>query len=457
MQTLPTMPQSVEAEQSVLGALLLDPARFDVVNDIITTDDFFKKGHQLIFSALTELVKNNKPLDTVTLSNVLRDKKELGEVGGDAYLFQLSKNTPSAANVVAYADIVKEKSIKRKIALTASKILEDILSKNEEAHDALENAEKTIFDLSTVGAHKIKPKTLLEAAKEALADIEMMSERNESITGVASGFKDLDALTAGFQPADLVIIAGRPSMGKTALAMNIAQYAALNTTKRVTVLIFSLEMPSKAISTRMIASLAGIDQHRLRTGQLTSDDWARVVSAMAIIETAKIIIDDTPTLTPLELKSRVRRAIKEHGDIGLIIIDYLQFMHSPRKQENRVLEISEISRSLKAVAKEFNVPVIALSQLSRNVESRLDKRPIMSDLRDSGAIEQDADLIAFVYRDEMYNKDSNDKGTAELIIAKHRNGPTGMVKLDFISVFATFENHRPRNHSFFTENKENCD
>lgn len=455
MQTLPSLPQSVEAEQSVLGALLLDPSRFDVVSDIITTDDFFNKKHQIIFDQLSELVKRDSPVDTVTLSNALKNKKALEKVGGDAYLFELSKNTPSSANVAAYADIVKEKSIKRKIAFTASKILEDVLSRNEESQETIEKAEKSIFELGNTRAQKLKPRKILEAAKEAIADIEMMAERKETITGVASGFKDLDEITSGFQSADLVIIAGRPSMGKTALAMNIAQYAALNPTKPVTVLIFSLEMPSKAISIRMLASLANIDQKKLLTGQLSSEDWVRVVSAMGVLESADIIIDDTPGLTPLEMKSRVRRVIKDYGDIGLIVVDYLQLMHSPRKQENRVLEISEISRALKTIAKEFNVPLIALSQLSREVEKRQDKRPISSDLRDSGAIEQDADIIAFVYRDEMYNKESPDKGTAELIIAKHRNGQTGTIKLKFINHLVQFENYTPQKHAFFTDKNNN--
>lgn len=450
--TLPALPFSTEAEQSVLGALLLDPKAWDKVTDILGDDDFYHNNHKLIFKAFTQLSQNDSAIDTLTTMEMLKTQQRLDGAGGEPYLWELSKNTPSSANVMAYADIVKEKSVKRKIALTASKILKDILSANETAEDALENAEKSIFGLGENRLRPIKPKNLLEAAKEAMADIELMAERNESLTGVASGFNELDTITSGFQPADLVIIAGRPSMGKTALAMNIAEYAALNAVKRTSVLIFSLEMPSKAISTRMISSISGVDHQRLRTGQLKDEDWGRIITAMAIMENGKIIIDDTPTLTPLELKSRVRRVIKDHGDIGLIIVDYLQFMHIPKKSENRVLEISEISRGLKAIAKEFNVPVIALSQLSRGVEGRLDKRPIMSDLRDSGAIEQDADLVAFVYRDEMYNKDSQDKGTAEIIIAKHRNGPTGVVRLDFKNHLARFSNHTPKKHSFFAEN-----
>jgi len=454
-QPLVKLPFSSEAEQSVLGSILLDNTAFDKIVDTLEMQDFYHDNHRLIFRAARELAKNDKPIDTVTMADSLKSRKELEEAGGEVYLFELSKNTPSASNIVAYADIVKEKSIKRKIAITADEILKNIISDEQTVEEALETAEKNIFDLGDNKLKPIKPKLLVDAVREALADIELMSERNEAITGVASGFRDLDAITSGFQPADLVIIAGRPSMGKTALAMNIAERVAITSDKKSAVLIFSLEMPTKSITTRMLASVAGIDHHRLRTAQLNTEDWGRILTAQAMMENGRIIIDDTPTLTPLELKSRVRRTIREFGQIDLIIVDYLQFMHSPKKSDNRVLEISDISRSLKAIAKEFNVPIIALSQLSRNVENRIDKRPVLSDLRDSGAIEQDADLVAFVYRDEMYNKESADKGTAELIIAKHRNGPTGTIKLRFINVLAKFEDYIQQKHAFFSENSTN--
>lgn len=454
-ETLVTLPFSTQAEQSVLGAIMLDNATFDKISDTLTWQDFHHRNHRIIFKAFTELAKNDKPIDVVTMSEALKCRKELELAGGEVYLFELAKNTPNASNIVAYADIVKEKSIKTKIALTANKLLKDVIDAGKTADEALESAEKDIFDLGDNKQKPIKPTLLVDAVREALADIEIMSERNEAITGIASGFKDLDALTSGFQAADLVIIAGRPSMGKTALAMNIAENVAITAAKKSSVLIFSLEMPTKSITTRMLSSISCVDHHRLRTAQLSADDWGRLISAQAIMENGQIIIDDTPTLTPLEMRSRIRRTIREFGRIDLIIVDYLQFMHSPKKSENRVLEISDISRSLKAIAKEFNVPIIALSQLSRNVESRMDKRPVLSDLRDSGAIEQDADLVAFVYRDEMYNKESLDRGTAELIIAKHRNGPTGTIKLKFLKTMARFENFIPNARSFFSEESTN--
>lgn len=433
-------PHSIEAEQAVLGGLMLDNSSWDQVADRINEVDFYRFDHRLIFRAAERLASQNQPVDVVTLSEVLERTSDLEQAGGLAYLGVLARDTPSAANIRAYADIVRERSILRQLISVGTRVADSAF--NPEGRDSralLDEAEKAVFEIAERGVRGREGFTSIkQLLRPALDRIEMLHERQDAITGVATGYDEIDERTSGFQPGDLVIVAGRPSMGKTTFAMNIAEYAAVK--HRTPVAIFSMEMPGEQLTMRMLSSLGRIDQHRLRTGRLDEQDWPRLTSAVQMLTDVPLFIDDTPALTPTELRARARRLKREHG-LGLIVIDYLQLMQVPSTRENRATEISEISRSLKAVAKELGVPVIALSQLNRSLEQRPNKRPVMSDLRESGAIEQDADLIAFIYRDEVYNEDSPDKGTAEIIIAKQRNGPIGMARLTFLGQFTRFENH----------------
>ena len=439
-ETLKVPPQSVEAEQSVLGGLMLDGQAWDRIADKITADDFYRKEHRLIFTAIGALVEDGSPADVVTVSEWLEKNNELQNTGGLAYLASLANNTPSAANIGAYANIVRERAILRNLIHTATRISSGAYSpEGRSAADILDFAERSIFEISEQGAHRrggFSPiKSLLTKAVDR---IDTLFRSDSAITGVSTGFKDLDDMTSGLQPGDLVIVAGRPSMGKTSLAMNVAENTAVGS--KLPVAIFSMEMPGEQLAMRMMASLGRINAHKVRTGKLEDDDWPRLTHAIGMLAEAPMFIDDTPALTPLELRTRARRLKREHG-LGLIVIDYLQLMQAPESSENRATEISGITRSLKGLAKELGVPVVALSQLNRSLEQRPNKRPVMSDLRESGAIEQDADVIFFIYRDEVYNEDSQDKGTAEIIIGKQRNGPTGKVKLTFLGEYTRFENY----------------
>lgn len=431
-------PQSVEAEQSLIGGLLLDSDRWEVVADRVEATDFYRREHRLLFTVIAELCNEARPADVVTVCERLERSGELEVAGGLVYVGMLANNTPSTANLAAYADIVREHSLMRQMIQVSGQIADRCYRpESQSASDLLDAAERDILKISEKGnrGHSFqKLSTLVAAAGDR---IDELSRAASPVTGVSTGYPDLDDLTAGLQRGDLVIIAGRPSMGKTALAMNLVENAALGA--KVPVAVFSLEMPGEQLAMRMLASLGRINAHHLRKGSLRTEDWPRLASAMGMLGEAPIFIDDSSGLTPMELRARARRLKREH-DIGLIVIDYLQLMQGgDAASENRATEISSITRSLKGVAKELDVPVIALSQLNRSLEQRPNKRPVMSDLRESGAIEQDADVIAFVYRDEVYNEDSPDKGTAEILIAKQRNGPIGKVRLTFLGEFTRFE------------------
>ncbi|WP_455380250.1 replicative DNA helicase [Acidihalobacter prosperus] len=433
-------PHSIEAEQAVLGGLMLDNASWDQVADRINEQDFYRYDHRLIFQSIERLVSVNQPIDVVTLSEVMERNGDLEQAGGMAYLGVLARDTPSAANIRTYADIVRERSILKQLISVGTRVADSAFNpEGRDSRDLLDEAEKAVFEIAEKGVRGREGFTSIKnLLRPTLDRIEQLHERQDAVTGVATGYGEIDERTSGFQPGDLVIVAGRPSMGKTTFAMNIAEYAAVK--HQIPVAIFSMEMPGDQLTMRMLSSLGRIDQHHLRTGRLEEQDWPRLTSAVQMLNDVPLFIDDTPALTPTELRARARRLKREHG-LGLIVIDYLQLMQVPGTRENRATEISEISRSLKAVAKELEVPVVALSQLNRSLEQRPNKRPVMSDLRESGAIEQDADLIAFIYRDEVYNEDSPDKGTAEIIIAKQRNGPIGTARLTFLGQYTRFENH----------------
>ncbi|MDO8827156.1 replicative DNA helicase [Methylophaga sp.] len=444
-QALKVPPHSVEAEQSVLGGLMLDNSAWEQVSDLLVEQDFYRHDHQLIFRGIAELMEQANPVDVITLAEWHNQRGELDKVGELAYLGALARNTPSAANIKAYAAIVRERSILRQLIQIGNNIANMAFTpEGRNSEEMLDTAERRVFEIAEKGAKRgggfIQVKDVLS---KVVDKIDTLFEQDSGITGLPTGFIDFDDQTSGLQPADLIIIAGRPSMGKTTFAMNIAENAAIHSKQPVAV--FSMEMPADSLAMRMLSSLGRIDQHRLRTGRLNDDDWPRLTSAIALLNEAPLFIDDTGGLTPSELRARARRLKREHG-LSLIIIDYLQLMSGSsngRQAENRTNEISEISRSLKALAKELNVPVIALSQLNRSLEQRPNKRPVMSDLRESGAIEQDADIIVFIYRDEVYNEDSAEKGKAEIIISKQRNGPIGTVALTFQGKYTRFENFAP--------------
>jgi len=431
-------PQNLEAEQSVLGGILLDNKALNAAQEILSPEDFYSDAHKKIFIAMQELTDRGEPVDLITLSDRLRDKKELDRVGGAAYLATLVDTVPSAANITYYAMIVREKAILRNLISTATEILTRSYEQASEVDDILDEAEHSIFEISQ---HKIRRSfyPMKEIIKDSFRTIERLYDSKELITGVPTGFDKFDELTSGLQRSDLIIIAGRPSMGKTAFALNIACHAAVEA--KIPVAIFSLEMSKEQIAMRLLSSTAKVDSQRIRKGFLGETDWPKLTNAAGVLSEAPIFIDDTPAITVLEMKAKSRRLKAEHG-LGLVIIDYLQLMRGSGYKESREQEISEISRSLKALAKELDVPVIALSQLNRKVEDRTNRRPQMADLRESGAIEQDADVIAFIYRDEVYNRseDNPKKGIAEIIVAKQRNGPIATVELAFLEKYTTFEN-----------------
>ena len=440
-------PHSIEAEQAVLGSIMLDNSVWDTVADRVTANDFYRHDHRLIFSAVAALAERRQPFDVITLSEHLEREGRLEEAGGLAYLGLLAKETPTAANVRAYADIVREHAVLRGLIHVGTAIADSAFNPEGRRCEALlDEAERRVFEIAERGARARQGfAPLRELLTQAVERIDMLHEREDPITGLPTGYHDFDELTSGLQPGDLIIIAARPSMGKTSLALNMAEYVALK--RRAPVAIFSMEMPGEQLTIRLLASLGRIDQKRLRTGRLNEEDWPRLSSAVAMLSEAPIFIDAAAALSPGEIRARARRLMREQNSLGLIIVDYLQLMQVQGTTENRATEISEISRGLKALAKELNVPVIALSQLNRSVEQRPNKRPVMSDLRESGAIEQDADLIAFIYRDEVYNEDTPDKGLAEIIVAKQRNGPIGTVRLTFLGQYTRFENHAPDRYS----------
>ncbi len=438
-------PQSIEAEQSVLGGLLLDNTAWDRIGDLLTADHFYRGDHRTIFQHIAQLIDANKPADALTVAEALDRSGRLNDIGGQAYIGSLALNTPSAANIRRYAEIVRERFIMRQLAAVGTEITDSAFNPlGKDAAVLIDEAEAKVFRIAEDGARvrqgfvKIDP-----LLTETIERIDMLYSRDNKndVIGAATGFVDLDRMTSGLQPGELIVIAGRPSMGKTALAMNIAEHVAVNDKK--TVAVFSMEMSGPQLAMRMIGSVGRVDQHELRTGTFKEDDWTRLVDAVGKLNESQIYIDDTAGLNVLELRSRARRLHRTSGGLHLVIVDYLQLMSASGRgrEENRATEIAEISRSLKALAKELKVPVVALSQLNRSVDSRQDKRPMMSDLRESGAIEQDADLIMFIYRDEVYNPDTQKKGIAEIILAKQRNGPVGKIELTFLGKYTRFENY----------------
>lgn len=443
VESLKVPPHSIEAEQSVLGGLMLNNQAFDRVAELVVAKDFYTRAHKLIFEAMEKLEESAQPLDLVTVSEALEKNNQLESVGGFAYLGEIAKNTPSAANIDAYASIVRERAVVREMIGVANDIAEAGFNpEGRDSHELLDLAESKVFKIAEQRTKSNEGPQKLHSILEKTVDKidELYRSPQDGVTGVSTGYADLDKMTAGLQPSDLIIVAARPSMGKTTFAMNLAEHAAMTSDKPA--LIFSLEMPADQIMMRMLASLGRINQTRIRTGQLEDDDWARLSSTIALLnEKGKMYVDDASGLTPTDVRSRARRIAREHGGLSMIMVDYLQLMRVPSLTDNRTLEIAEISRSLKALAKELQCPVIALSQLNRTLEQRADKRPINSDLRESGSIEQDADLIMFIYRDEVYNEDSPDKGTAEIIIGKQRNGPIGKVRLTFQGQFSRFDSY----------------
>lgn len=457
------LPHSIEAEQAVLGGLMIKNEAFESISDVLVEKDFYKKDHQLIFAAMISLSDNSQPFDPITLSETLQAKNQLSTVGGAEYLVELTENTPSSANIQAYTQIVVERSIVRQLIVAASETIQKGFNPlGWDSSKLLAQAESRLQEIienkPKVGGFK----SVDSLIKEAVQRLDELFKSESDITGLSTGFSDLDKMTSGFQNSDLVIIAGRPSMGKTAFAMNVVEHAALNQKKPV--LVFSLEMPANQLVVRMLSSLGKIDQTRIRSGNLLEDDWPRLSAAAQKLKKASLYIDDTPGISPFEMKNRIKKFIREEmerikssvesedndeqsnekllsmAQPSLIVVDYLQLMNGTNQSEGRVQEISQISRELKGLAREYECPVVALSQLSRAVEQRPNKRPVNADLRESGAIEQDADVVTFIYRDEVYNEDSVDKGIAEIIIGKQRNGPIGTCRLAFMGKYTRFEN-----------------
>lgn len=435
----PLPPHSVEAEQAVLGGLMLANDTFDDVSGLIREEDFFSLDHQLIFRTMQGLVRSDKPLDVITLSETLKDNDSLDQVGGDAYLVELTRNTPSAANILAYAQIVLERATVRKLIAAANDIVDK--SYNPLGWDSsklLAEAERRLMEVMEDRPRKSGFQHVTDLLRQAIDRIDQLFNSDADITGLSTGFSDLDDMTSGWQRADLIIVAGRPSMGKTSFAMNMVEHAMLHQDQPV--LVFSLEMPANQLVIRLLSSMGKIDQSKVRTGNLDPDDFARLSGAAARMKDRPLYIDDTPGISPLELRNRIRQLSREHGAPAMVMVDYLQLMNANTSSDNRVQEISQISRELKTIAREFDCPMIALSQLSRNVEQRPNKRPVNSDLRESGAIEQDADVVLFIYRDEVYHEDTQDKGIAEIIVTKQRNGPIGTTRLAFMGKYTRFEN-----------------
>ena len=431
-------PQNIEAEQSILGGVLIENYAINKVMEVLAPDDFYRESHRKIYKALIDLSERDEPADLITLTNELKNNGHLDSVGGASYITSLIDSVPTAANIEYYVKIVKEKAILRKLIQTSTEIITQSYEDRGDVEGFLDEAERAIFDISE---NRVRPSfySVKDVIKDSFKILERLYEKKELVTGVPSGFKELDRLTAGFQPSDLIIVAGRPSMGKTAFCLNVAQYAAIQ--KKIPIAIFSLEMSKEQLGIRMLCSEAHVEGTKLRSGFLSESDWPRLTIAAGNLSDASIFIDDTAALTILELRAKARRLKTEQGGLGMVIIDYLQLMKGRTRVESRQQEISEISRSLKALAKELRIPVIAVSQLSRKTEERTGNRPQLSDLRESGAIEQDADLILFIYRDEIYNRaeDNPNKGKAEIIIGKQRNGPTGKVDLAFLDKFTTFK------------------
>jgi replicative DNA helicase len=435
-------PHSVEAEQAVLGALMLDNVAWDAIADFLIPDDFYRPDHRLVFEAIAEVAGRNQPCDAVTLSDYLERKGKLDEAGGLAYLGTLARDTASAANVRAYAQLVRERSVLRQLIAVGNSIAASAFNtEGRETRELVDDAERRVFEIAERGTRGRMGAVAIGTLLGSVVDrIDELHQAPGKLTGLATGFANLDSMTNGLQPGDLIIVAGRPSMGKTTLAVNIAENAVLGEGKSA--LVFSMEMSAEQLTLRMLASIGRIDQTHLRSGRLADDDWNRLDSAMSQLQSTRLYIDETPALTPTEVQARARRMKREKG-LDLIVIDYLQLMNVPGTKENRATEISEISRSLKALAKELKVPVIALSQLNRGVEQRQDKKPVMSDLRESGALEQDADVILLIYREEVYDPNTPKKGIADIIVAKQRNGPIGEVKLTFLGKYTKFESFVP--------------
>jgi replicative DNA helicase len=441
-------PQNIEAEQSVLGAILLDNDAINQAIEILTAEDFYRESHREIFRAMVALSERNQPVDAITLTDALRTGGVLEAVGGAGYIAELAACVPTAANTGPYARIVREKALLRSLASISTEIASGAYDSPPNVDEYLDESEHKIFEISE---RRIRQSfhSMPELTRESIRLLERLYERKELVTGVPTGFLDLDRLTAGLQPADLIVIAARPSMGKTALALNIAAHAATECEPRVGVALFSLEMAKEQLVLRMLCAEGRVDSSKARAGYLGERDFPKLAQAAARLSEAPIFIDDSSDTSPIVLKAKCRRLMRErNSNLGLIIIDYLQLMRSARPGESREKEIAEISRSLKALAKELKVPVVALSQLNRQVETRPDRRPLLADLRESGAIEQDADVIAFIYRDEMYHRDSREPGVAEVIIAKQRNGPTGTAKLTYLTQFTRFENYAPEEDAF---------
>ncbi len=436
-------PHSIEAEQSLIGGLLLDNTAWDRIADQVSESDFYRDDHRRIFRHIARLIEYGKPADVVTVFESIEKSNEVDATGGMTYLAEIADSTPSAANIRRYAEIVRERAVLRKLVTVGDEIATGALNPSgRDAKQLLDEAEAKIFEIAEAGARGGSGFVTIQSTLAQTVDrIQELYDRDNpsDITGVPTGFIDLDMKTAGLQGGDMIIVAGRPAMGKTTFALNIAEHVAVE--QGLPVAIFSLEMPSTQLAMRFISSIGRIDQHKLRTGRLNDDDWGRLTMALGKLHEAPIHIDETGSINSIDLRARARRLARQYGGkLGLIVIDYLQLMSSPREGENRATEISEISRSIKSLAKELSVPIIALSQLNRSLEQRPNKRPVMSDLRESGAIEQDADIIVFLYRDEVYNPDSAEKGLAEAIIGKHRNGPTGTVQLAFQGEHTRFMN-----------------
>ena len=435
-------PHSIEAEQSVLGGLLLDNAAFDKIADLVGENDFYRDEHKRIYRQIRKLLEQSKPVDVITVAESLDLAGEGSETGGLAYLGELAANTPSAANIRRYAEIVRERAILRQLVTAGDEIAGSAFNPlGRDPKQLLDEAEAKVFAIAEGGfRHQTGFQHINPLLTQVVERIQELHDRDNpsDITGVPTGYHDLDAKTSGLQPGDLLIVAGRPSMGKTSFALNMAEHVAIEV--GLPVAVFSMEMGGAQLAMRMLSSVGRLDAHRVRTGRLNDDEWSRLTFALGKMHEAPLYIDETQALNPIDLRARARRLHRQCGKLGLIVIDYLQLMSSAGQGENRATEISEISRSLKGLAKELNVPVMALSQLNRSLEQRPNKRPVMSDLRESGAIEQDADVIMFIYRDEVYNPDTPDKGSAEIIIGKQRNGPIGMVRLTFLGEYTRFEN-----------------
>jgi replicative DNA helicase len=438
-------PHSIEAEQSVLGGLLLDNAAWDRIGDVLSVDDFYRDDHRRIYRHIARLLETGKPADVVTVAESVESSEDKDKAGGLTYLGQLAQNVPSAHNIRRYAEIVRERAVMRKLVAVGNEIADAAVNPmGKDVAQLLDEAESRVFEIAEQGSRgRDGFRDIHQLLTQVMERVDYLYNRDNpsDITGIPTGFHDLDSMTSGLQEGDLVIVAGRPSMGKTAFALNMGEHVAVEA--KMPVAVFSMEMAGTQLATRLLGSLGRLDQHKLRTGRLSDDDWNRLTTAVGRLHSAPIEIDETPALNPLELRARARRVHRKYGKLGLIIVDYLQLMSasSASAGENRATEISEISRSLKALAKELHVPVVALSQLNRSLEQRPNKRPVMSDLRESGAIEQDADVILAIYRDEVYNPDTADKGKAEVLILKQRNGPIGSIDLTFLGQYTRFENY----------------